>query len=150
MARGTCRPVKACQKIRTHLQVKRGAPPTPNSQVTRIMQQLQIHWGCRSCGVPAARARGEEDVLTWGPPVKVNFELATRNSVHGCTLAKPTWRHMKKGAVVQCARAVHVQMFCTCSSFAAPTGQTVRATDAKLAGHMYATPACILLRLPFL
>ena len=46
---------------------------------------------------------------------------------------------MKKGARVHCAGAVHVQMFCTCSSFAAPTGQTVRAADAKLAGYMYAS-----------
>ena len=72
--------------------------------------------------------------------MKVNFELATPNSVHGCTLARPTWRRMKKGAGVHCARAVHVQMFCTCSSFAAPTGQMVRAADDKLAGYMYATP----------
>ena len=85
-----------------------GQPLNPNSQVTRIMYQLKIHWGCRFCGVPAARARDEEDVLTWGPPVKVNFELATPNSVHGCTLARPTWRRMKKGAGVYCARAVHV------------------------------------------
>ena len=48
---------------------------------------------------------------------------------------------MKKGAGVHCARAVHVQMFCTCSSFVAPTGQTVRAADVKPAGHMYATAA---------
>ena len=88
--------------------------------------------------------------LTWGPPVKVNFELATPNSVHGCTLARPTWRRMKKGAGVHCARAVHVQMFCTCSSFAAPTGHTVRAADAKLVGYMYATPAYMYLWLPFL
>ena len=70
--------------------------------------------------------------------MKVNFELATPNSVRGCTLALPTWCRMKKGAGVHCARAVHVQIFCTCSSFAAPTGQTVRAADAKLAG----THAC--------
>ena len=57
---------------------------------------------------------------------------------------------MKKGAGVHCARAVHVQMFCTFSSFAAPTGQTVRAADAKLAGYMYASPAYMLLWLPFL
>ena len=106
-----------------------------NSQVTRVLYQLKIRWGCRSSGVPAARARGEEAVLTlgppvkvnfklatpnsgytfltWGPPVKVNFELATPNSVHGCTLARPTWRRMKKRAGLHCARAVHVQMFCT-------------------------------------
>ena len=88
--------------------------------------------------------------LTRGPPLKVNFEIATPNSVHGCTLARPTWRRMKKGAGVHCARAVHVQMFCTCSSFAAPTGHTVRAADAKLAGYMYASPAYMLLWLPFL
>ena len=57
---------------------------------------------------------------------------------------------MKKGAGVHCARAVHVQMFCTCSSFAAPAGQTVRAADAKLASHMYATPAFMYLCLPIL
>ena len=100
--------------------------------------------------MPAARARGEEAVLTWGPPVKVNFELATPNSVHGFTLARPTWRRMKKGAGVHCARAVHVQMFCTCTTFTAPTGQTVGATDAKLAGHMYATPAYMYLWFPIL
>ena len=82
--------------------------------------------------------------------MKVNFELATPNSVHGCTLARPTWRRMKKGAGVHCARAVHVQMFCTCSSFAAPTGHTVRAADAKLVGYMYATPAYMYLWFPFL
>ena len=48
---------------------------------------------------------------------------------------------MKKGAGVHCARAVHVQMVCTCSSFAAPTSHTVRAADAKLAGYMYAIAA---------
>ena len=81
--------------------------------------------------------------------MKVNFELATPNSVHGCTLARPTGRRMKKRAGVHCARAVHVQMFCSCSSFAAPTGHTVRAADVKLAGYMYASPAYMLLWLPF-
>ena len=126
------------------------APPIPNSQVTRIPYQLKILWGCRFSGVPAARARGEEAVLTRDPPVKVNFELATPNSVHGYTLTRPTWRRMKKGAGMHCARAVHVQMFCTCISFAAPTGHTVRAADAKLAGYMYVSPAYRLLWLPFL
>ena len=87
--------------------------------------------------------------LAWGPPVYRNFDLGTPNSVHGCTLAMPTWRRMKKGAGVHCARAVHVQIFCTCRSFAAPTGQTECAADAKLAGHMYATPAYMYLWLPF-
>ena len=91
--------------------MKRGQPLNPNSQVTSVLYQLKIHSGCRFCGVPAARARGEEDVLTWGPPVKVNFELATPNSIHGCTLARPTWRRMEKGARVHSARAVHVQVF---------------------------------------
>ena len=50
-----------------------GAPQIRNSQVTRVLHQHKIHWGCRFSGVPAARARGEEAVLTWGPPVKVNF-----------------------------------------------------------------------------
>ena len=54
---------------RTALQV---TPEIRNSQVTRVLYQLKIHWGGRSCGVPVARARGEEAVLTWGPPVKVN------------------------------------------------------------------------------
>ena len=88
-----------------------GAPQIRNSQVTRVLHQLKIHWGCRFSGVPAARASGEEAVLTWGPPVKVNFELATPNSVHGCTLARPTWRRMKKG--LGCI--AHVQ--CTCKLF---------------------------------
>ena len=96
-ARGTWHvpPRKGLPKIfEQPLQVTRGAPQIRNSQVTRILHQLKIQWGCRSSGVPAARARGEEAVLTWGPPVKVNFELATPNSVHGCTLARPTWRRM--------------------------------------------------------
>ena len=102
------------QRYRSH----EGAPQIRNSQVTRLLHQLKIHWGCRFSGVPAARARGEEAVLTWGPPVKVNFELATPNSVHGCTLARPTWRRMKKGAGVHCARAVHVQLFFYIRKFA--------------------------------
>ena len=154
VARGTCRRVKVYQKFSNspigHTPPPLRAPLIPNSQVTRVLHYLKIHWGCRFSGVPAARARGEEAVLTWGPPVKVNFELATPNSVHGCTLARPTWRRMKKRAGLHCARAVHVQMFCTCSSFAAPKGQTVRTADAKLAGHMYATPAYMYLWLPIL
>ena len=47
------------------------------------------------------------------------------------------------------ARAVHVQMFCTCNSFAAPTGQTVGTTDGRSAGHMSAIPAYMFLWLPF-
>ena len=94
--------------------------------------------------------QGRKTFLTRGPPVKVNFELATPNSVCGCILALPTWCRMKKGAGVNCARAVHVQIFCTCSSFAAPTSQTVRAADAKLAGHMHASPAHMYLSLLFL
>ena len=100
--------------------------------------------------MPAARARGEEAVLTWGPPVKVNFKLATPNLVHGYTMARLSWRRMKQRGGVYCARAVHVQMFCTCSSFTTPTGQTVGTADAKLAGHMYATPAYMYLWLPIL
>ena len=56
-------------------------------------------------------AQEAENFLTRGPPVYGNFELGTRNSVRGCTLARPTWRRMKKGAGVHCARAVHVQVF---------------------------------------
>ena len=78
--------------------------------------------------------------LTWGPPVKVNFELATPNSVHGCTLARPTWRHMKKGAGVHCARAVHAQVVCTLKNSQAPTSQTGGTTDPKLAGHIHTVP----------
>ena len=90
--------------------------------------------GCR------LHAPEAENLFDVGSPVKVNFELGTPNSVLGCTLARPTWRRMIYWAGVHCARAVHVQMFCTCSSFAAPTGHTVRAADAKLAGYMYASP----------
>ena len=57
---------------------------------------------------------------------------------------------MTKGSGEHCARAVHVQIFCTCFCFAAPTGQTVGTAEAKLAGHMSATPAYMLLWLPFL
>ena len=86
------------------------------------------------------RARGEEAVLTWDPPVKVNFELATPNSVRGCTLARPTWRRMKKRAGVHCARAVHVQVVCTLGNSHAPTGQMGGTTDLKLAGQMHTVP----------
>ena len=55
---------------------------------------------------------------------------------------------MTEGGGEHCARAVHVQMFCTCSSFAAPTGQTVRAADAKLAGHMRASPYTFVVTVP--
>ena len=88
--------------------------------------------------------------MAWGPPVYGNFELATLNSVRGCTLARPTWRRMKKGAGMHCARAVHVQVFCTCSYFAAPKVQTVRAADAKLAVRTYASLAYMLLWIQFL
>ena len=111
--------------FRTALQVTRGSPQIRNSQVTRVLHQLKIHWGCRSSGVPAARARGEEAVLTWGPPVKVNFKLATPNSVHGCNLARPTWRCMKKGPRVHSARALHVQVFSTHHFLAALSGTRV-------------------------
>ena len=50
---------------------------------------------------------------------------------------------------MHCARAVHVQMFCTCNYFAAPTGQTVRTADAKSQGHMSAIPAYMFFWLPF-
>ena len=56
---------------------------------------------------------------------------------------------MKKAAGVHSARAVHVQMFCTCRSLACPTGQTERAAAAKLAGHMSAIPTYMFLWLPF-
>ena len=48
---------------------------------------------------------------------------------------------MTEGGEQHYARAVHVQMFCTCFCFAALTGQTVGTADAKLADHMYAIPA---------
>ena len=51
---------------------------------------------------------------------------------------------------MHCARAVHVQMFCTCSFFAAPTGQTVGTTDARSGSHLSAIPAYMLLWLRFL
>ena len=60
-------------------------------------------------------------------------------------MARPTWRRMKLGDGVHCARAVHVQVFCTCRSFATSTGQTVVTTDAKLGSQMYRTPICVLL-----
>ena len=70
--------------------------------------------------------------MTWDPPVQGNFELGTPNSVHGYTLARPTWRRMKKGAGVHCARAVHVQVVCTLGTSHAPTGQMGGTTDLKL------------------
>ena len=90
--------------------------------------------------MPAARARGEEAVLTWGPPVKLNFELATPNSVHVRTLAMLTWRRMKKGARVHSARAVHVQVFSTHHFLAALEGHPGGATDPKLAGRTHTVP----------
>ena len=66
------------------------------------------------------------------------------------TLARPTWRRMTEGGGEHCARAVHVQIFCTYFCFAAPTGQTVGTANAKLAGHTYATPSYMFAWLPFL
>ena len=57
---------------------------------------------------------------------------------------------MKKGPRVHSARAVQVQMFFTCSAFAATTGQKVGTADARRAGHMYATTTYLFLWLPFL
>ena len=142
-ARGTWHvpPRKGLPKICSRLWGSNvGQPLNPNSQVTRVLYQVKIHWGYRSSGVPSARARGEEAVLTWGPQVKVNFELATPNSVHGCTLARPTWRRMKKGARVHSARAVHVQMFSTHHFLAALRGTRDDATDPKLAGRTHTVP----------
>ena len=51
--------------------------------------------------------------MTWGPPVKVNFELATPNSVHGFTMARSTWSRIIYWDGVRCARAVHVQKYFT-------------------------------------
>ena len=70
----------------------------------------------------------------------VNFELATPNSVHGCTLARPTWRRTKKRAGVHGARAVHVQVVRTLKNSHAPTGQTGGTTDPNLAGNMHTVP----------
>ena len=131
---------RSTKNFRTALQVTRGAPHIRNSQATRVLHQLKIHWGCRFSGVPAARARGEEAVLTWGPPVKVNFEPATPNSVHGCTWARATWRRMKKEAEVHSARAVHAQVVWALKNSHALTGQTGGTTDPKLAGHIHTVP----------
>ena len=38
----------------------RVVPPIPNSQVTRIPNQLKILWGCHLCRVQVARARGRK------------------------------------------------------------------------------------------
>ena len=43
-------PSRLAKIIRTHLQVKRGTPPTLNSQITRILYQLKIHWGAIPVG----------------------------------------------------------------------------------------------------
>ena len=91
--------------------------------------------GCR------LHAPGAENFFSWGPPVKVNFELATPNSVHGFTMARSTWSRIIYLAGVHCARAVHVQIFYACCSFVALTGQMVATADFKFAGHMYATLA---------
>ena len=47
---------------------------------------------------------------------------------------------------MQCARAAHVQVFCTYCCFGAPTGQTVGTGDAKLVGHMHTAPTCVHLK----
>ena len=93
---------------------------------------------------------GAENLFDQGSFGLRNFELGTPNSVHGYTLTRPTWRRMRKRAGVHYAGAVHVQIFCTCFCFAAPTGQTVGTADAKLAGHMHATTTYLFLWLPFL
>ena len=139
VARGTCRRVKVYQKFfeqpyRSHGGHHRSETPRSHAYCTN----LKSIGGAVPVGCQLHAPRGEEAVLTWGPPMKVNFELATPNSVHGCTLASPTWRRMKKGTGVHCARAVHVQVVCTLKNSHAPTGQNGEAPlIPKLAGHMH-------------
>ena len=87
--------------------------------------------------------------MTRGPPVKVNFELATPNSVHGCTLARPTSPYEERGWDALCTCSARANVLALLP-FPASTGKTVGTADTKLTGHMYATPAYILLWLPFL
>ena len=51
------------------------------------------------------------------------------------------------GALCACSACANIFLLLL---FPVPTGQTVRAADAKLTGHMYASPAYMLLWLPFL
>ena len=46
---------------------------------------------------------------------------------------------------MHCARAVHVQIFCTCFCFAVPTGEMVSTADAKLACHICMLPQSLWL-----
>ena len=94
---------------------------TPNQNLLGVPFQ----WGA-----DCARQR-RKAFLTWGPPMKVKFELATPNSVHGCILARPTWRRIKKGARVHSARASVFNAPFSCG----PEGHTGGATDPKLAGR---------------
>ena len=57
-------PLRTTKNFIAPLGVKRGQPLNPNSQVTRVLYQLKILWGCHLCRVPPARARDEEAVLT--------------------------------------------------------------------------------------
>ena len=66
--------------------------------------------------------------------------IYSKITVHGCILARPTWRRMKKGTRVHCAPAVHAQVVSTLKNSHAPTGQTGVTTDPKLAGHMHTVP----------
>ena len=56
---------------------------------TCVLLWLPFLWGA------GCTRQGRKTFLTWDPPVKGNFELGTRNSVHGFTLARPAWRRVK-------------------------------------------------------
>ena len=64
-----------------HLQLKRGAPPTLISQVPRILYQLKIHWGCRSCGVYGARAAGACTICFWRGVLRCKETLSYRHQI---------------------------------------------------------------------
>ena len=118
--------------FRTALQVTRGIR---NSQVTRVLHQLKIHWGCRFSGVPAARARGRRSCFVkFGTLVHLGNAYFASYEIRGC------------GALCACsARANHFHLL----HFPPPTGQTVGTADARRAGHMYAATTYMSLWLPF-
>ena len=62
-------------------------------------------------------------VIRWCMPFGDGVHSA--RAMHGCTLARPTWHSMKKGAGVHGARAVHVQVFSTHHFLAALRGTRV-------------------------
>ena len=106
----TCKWFAHCKNFARTYRSNGEAPLIPNSQVTcmHTLPRLKNHWGCRSCGVQVARARGGKPYLTRDPPVLGNFDLLTPNLVHLWNSMSVIRRYMSFRDRVHGAPAMHV------------------------------------------